>query len=255
MHRLGYGAWDELKAEIRNHWRFRFDWFFKSRTPQVGEGLGAGLGGDCAGLGLGLGGAAGAAAVVGAARPPDWGGCAAREASCCLESFPSPCPDFPCSPDPHSAHTLHTHRRLQELSRRCETLIRLIEKENEEDEERVAATKKPRGPNKPKGSAAAGGGDSQAPSGAWGGCAGGALPLVWHAAAAAGNEAFMVGRVDVVPLRVACANPAYPTLTQLSPTAAVCVQRAGGGASARPTARECPPLPSAARTPPRPECC
>jgi hypothetical protein len=33
----------------------------------------------------------------------------------------------------------------------------------------VAATKKPRGPNKPKGSAAAGGGDSQAPSGGWGG--------------------------------------------------------------------------------------
>lgn len=36
MHKLGYGAWDELKAEIRNHWRFRFDWFFKSRTPAVG---------------------------------------------------------------------------------------------------------------------------------------------------------------------------------------------------------------------------
>jgi SWI/SNF-related matrix-associated actin-dependent regulator of chromatin subfamily A member 5 len=77
MHKLGYGAWDELKAEIRNHWRFRFDWFFKSRTPQ-------------------------------------------------------------------------------ELSRRCETLIRLIEKENEDDEERVGGPKK-RGP-KPKG------GDSQAPS-------------------------------------------------------------------------------------------
>lgn len=37
MHKLGYGAWDELKAEIRNHWRFRFDWFFKSRTPVVGS--------------------------------------------------------------------------------------------------------------------------------------------------------------------------------------------------------------------------
>ncbi|KAK9861243.1 hypothetical protein WJX84_005000 [Apatococcus fuscideae] len=34
VHRLGYGAWDELKAEIRKSWRFRFDWFFKSRTPQ-----------------------------------------------------------------------------------------------------------------------------------------------------------------------------------------------------------------------------
>ena len=36
MAKLGYGAWDELKAEIRKSWRFRFDWFFKSRTPQVG---------------------------------------------------------------------------------------------------------------------------------------------------------------------------------------------------------------------------
>ena len=39
MHKLGYGAWDELKAEIRKSWRFRFDWFFKSRTPQVGLGF------------------------------------------------------------------------------------------------------------------------------------------------------------------------------------------------------------------------
>lgn len=36
VHQLGYGQWDELKAAIRDHWRFRFDWFFKSRTPQVG---------------------------------------------------------------------------------------------------------------------------------------------------------------------------------------------------------------------------
>lgn len=35
VHKLGYGAWDELKAEIRRSWRFRFDWFFKSRMPQV----------------------------------------------------------------------------------------------------------------------------------------------------------------------------------------------------------------------------
>eukprot|EP00891_Asterochloris_glomerata_P000647 jgi/Astpho2/647/Aster-04487 len=34
IHTLGYGQWDELKAAIREHWRFRFDWFFKSRTPQ-----------------------------------------------------------------------------------------------------------------------------------------------------------------------------------------------------------------------------
>jgi SWI/SNF-related matrix-associated actin-dependent regulator of chromatin subfamily A member 5 len=31
--KVGYGAWEELKAEIRKHWLFRFDWFFKSRTP------------------------------------------------------------------------------------------------------------------------------------------------------------------------------------------------------------------------------
>lgn len=29
---LGYGQWEEVKASIRLHWRFRFDWFFKSRT-------------------------------------------------------------------------------------------------------------------------------------------------------------------------------------------------------------------------------
>lgn len=34
VHKLGYGSWDDLKAEIRRSWRFRFDWFFKSRTPQ-----------------------------------------------------------------------------------------------------------------------------------------------------------------------------------------------------------------------------
>jgi SWI/SNF-related matrix-associated actin-dependent regulator of chromatin subfamily A member 5 len=34
VHKLGYGMWDDLKAEIRKSWRFRFDWFFKSRTPQ-----------------------------------------------------------------------------------------------------------------------------------------------------------------------------------------------------------------------------
>ena len=66
MHKLGYGAWDELKAEIRNHWRFRFDWFFKSRTPQV-----------CMTnweLRIGLGGAAGVAIAAGAAGPwaPRW---------------------------------------------------------------------------------------------------------------------------------------------------------------------------------------
>jgi SWI/SNF-related matrix-associated actin-dependent regulator of chromatin subfamily A member 5 len=32
-HRLGYGQWERLKAEIRRSWQFRFDWFLKSRTP------------------------------------------------------------------------------------------------------------------------------------------------------------------------------------------------------------------------------
>eukprot|EP00512_Aurantiochytrium_limacinum_P004433 CAMPEP_0171496774 /NCGR_PEP_ID=MMETSP0958-20121227/6893_1 /TAXON_ID=87120 /ORGANISM="Aurantiochytrium limacinum, Strain ATCCMYA-1381" /LENGTH=1279 /DNA_ID=CAMNT_0012030923 /DNA_START=175 /DNA_END=4014 /DNA_ORIENTATION=- len=32
LQRLGYGAWDQLKQEIRKAWNFRFDWFFKSRT-------------------------------------------------------------------------------------------------------------------------------------------------------------------------------------------------------------------------------
>jgi len=26
-----------LKAQIRQHWLFRFDWFIKSRTPKVGR--------------------------------------------------------------------------------------------------------------------------------------------------------------------------------------------------------------------------
>lgn len=34
MEKLGYGRWDELKAEARLSHRFRFDWYFKSRTPQ-----------------------------------------------------------------------------------------------------------------------------------------------------------------------------------------------------------------------------
>ena len=32
LNRLGYGAWDSLKAEIRAADQFRFDWFIKSRT-------------------------------------------------------------------------------------------------------------------------------------------------------------------------------------------------------------------------------
>ena len=39
VHQLGYGAWDELKASIRQSWRFRFDWFFKSRNPQVRQSM------------------------------------------------------------------------------------------------------------------------------------------------------------------------------------------------------------------------
>ena len=39
IHKLGYGAWEELKASIRANWRFRFDWFVKSRTPAVSPHL------------------------------------------------------------------------------------------------------------------------------------------------------------------------------------------------------------------------
>lgn len=31
--KLGYGNWEDLKAELRSAWQFRFDWFIKSRTP------------------------------------------------------------------------------------------------------------------------------------------------------------------------------------------------------------------------------
>jgi SWI/SNF-related matrix-associated actin-dependent regulator of chromatin subfamily A member 5 len=33
MNSLGYGAWDEMRAEIRRSESFRFDFFLKSRTP------------------------------------------------------------------------------------------------------------------------------------------------------------------------------------------------------------------------------
>ena len=33
-HQLGYGAFDELKLEVRKSWMYRFDWFVKSRTSQ-----------------------------------------------------------------------------------------------------------------------------------------------------------------------------------------------------------------------------
>ena len=32
LHSLGYGNWEEVKAEVRRSWMFRFDWFLKSRT-------------------------------------------------------------------------------------------------------------------------------------------------------------------------------------------------------------------------------
>ncbi|KFK26100.1 hypothetical protein AALP_AA8G202800 [Arabis alpina] len=34
VHKLGYGNWDELKAEFRTSSLFKFDWFVKSRTSQ-----------------------------------------------------------------------------------------------------------------------------------------------------------------------------------------------------------------------------
>lgn len=33
MSKLGYGRWEELKAEVRRADDFRFNWFIKSRTP------------------------------------------------------------------------------------------------------------------------------------------------------------------------------------------------------------------------------
>lgn len=32
LSKVGYGAWDEIKGEVRRSWMFRFDWFLKSRT-------------------------------------------------------------------------------------------------------------------------------------------------------------------------------------------------------------------------------
>ena len=34
MHRHGYGAARRIQLEIRRAWQFRFNWFFKSRSPQ-----------------------------------------------------------------------------------------------------------------------------------------------------------------------------------------------------------------------------
>lgn len=31
---IGYGDWKAVRLEIRRSWQFRFDWFFKTRTPQ-----------------------------------------------------------------------------------------------------------------------------------------------------------------------------------------------------------------------------
>ena len=31
-HKVGYGNWDALKAEVRNQWKFRFNWMFKSKS-------------------------------------------------------------------------------------------------------------------------------------------------------------------------------------------------------------------------------
>lgn len=31
--KLGYGRWEDIKLEVRKAWQFRFNWWFKSRTP------------------------------------------------------------------------------------------------------------------------------------------------------------------------------------------------------------------------------
>lgn len=200
MHRLGYGAWDELKAEIRNHWRFRFDWFFKSRTPQVGENAVHRL----LRSQQGTGGRPARAARLGLPISVRDGGSLAARA-----------------------------RAAQELSRRCETLIRLIEKENEEDDA-AAGGKKARGPKK------AGGGDSQAPSGEPPGGDGPpfttAVQPCWRCA----QRQVFVEECSSVFSRARAASDNLPP-------ACTFAQRAGAAASARPTARGCPRVPSAAR--------
>lgn len=110
VHKLGYGCWDELKAAIRGSWRFRFDWFFKSRTPQVPP---------LSSMALGKGQFSWPTLV---------------SVTGCNQSMLLECQESQGSP-------------LQELSRRCDTLIRLVEKENEEveaaeKEERKKASKK-----------------------------------------------------------------------------------------------------------------
>lgn len=55
--------------------------------------------------------------------------------------------NWACSANP--AQPAPPLRRPQELSRRCETLIRLIEKENEDDEERVRTNRWPLGTSQP----------------------------------------------------------------------------------------------------------
>jgi len=38
---VGYGNWEDLKAAVRKHWLFRFDWYFKSRTAtELGNRVG-----------------------------------------------------------------------------------------------------------------------------------------------------------------------------------------------------------------------
>ena len=32
LSKVGWGEWDQVKSEVRQSWRFRFDWYFKSRN-------------------------------------------------------------------------------------------------------------------------------------------------------------------------------------------------------------------------------
>lgn len=126
VHKLGYGCWEELKAEIRNSWRFRFDWFFKSRTPMV-------------------------------RHRTLMASCYTAPVSHAQHSFQLQLA-LPAGIARHiQIIAFHLHNNpnfidtcrafVQELSRRCDTLIRLVEKENEEmeaaeKEERKKTTKK-----------------------------------------------------------------------------------------------------------------
>ena len=75
------------------------------------------------------------------------------------------CPLHPCPGCSGAAASQSVLPGLQELSRRCETLIRLIEKENEDDDTLAAAKKRAGGGKKKKEGTGGRAGGSQSPAG------------------------------------------------------------------------------------------